>query len=174
MRCTEQGVERVAQAIYKVDPCFHTHNGVDWEPSDFYSDDLEDHWREIARKQARAALEAMKRESLEDVLEPANVTDVHLMWCRTGGDEGEWRAFLNRDPLAGAERTRVGKGATIGEAVRSAAAGARESVAPATVDRGPVALVYVDLLHRLTRVAEAGFRWWAAWADEGDYDGEYK
>src|SRR5690606_29789659 len=84
MRCTEQGVERVAQAIYKVDPCFHTHNGVDWEPSDFYSDDLEDHWREIARKQARAALDAMERESLEDVLEPDNVTDVHLMWCRTG------------------------------------------------------------------------------------------
>src|SRR5690606_9158947 len=35
-------------------------------------------------------------------------------------------------------------------------------------------LVHGDLLDRLTRVAEAGFHWWEAWADEGGYDGEYK
>lgn len=71
------------------------------------------------------ALEAMEREPLEDVLEPDNVTDVHVMWCRTGDDEGEWRAFLNRDQIVSAERTWFGTGATIDEAIRNAIATAK-------------------------------------------------
>lgn len=53
-------IERVAEAIYNVDPYAWSYNydGGDWLPSAWNSDDIEEEDREKVRKQAVAALEA--------------------------------------------------------------------------------------------------------------------
>lgn len=63
-------VERVARAIYAVDPQQEEWRGAGHEPKDKTWDEADADWRETAVEQARAAIEAYEKAKADALQEP--------------------------------------------------------------------------------------------------------
>lgn len=128
MSYTDQDVERVAEAL-----CVAEFDNEYWETLKDGADgapDAHTYQREInhLRVLARAALEVMERETLEDVLHDLSPgTKICHVWpLLEGGYEAEIGVPVRQDPDGwwDHERSR-GEGATIDEAIRAAVAEAQ-------------------------------------------------
>ena len=118
MGYTDQDVERVAEAIKRA--AVDADGTYPMGTGRFYA------------AQARAALEVMEREPLENVIHDLNPgTKIVRIWpLRKGGYEAEIGVPVTEHPDGWWDHERfVGEGATIDEAIRAAVASANEGYA---------------------------------------------
>lgn len=133
MKYTEQDVERVAEAICNADTTSwkntddtQTLPDVTWAEMRDGTDHIpyegislgRDHYRGMAR----AALEAIEREPLEDVLNDARIYDVYVLSVTLSDGTDAWEAQI----MEPKRDRRWATGATIDEAIRNAVKAANE------------------------------------------------
>lgn len=121
MKYTEQDVERVAEAL-----CVAEFDNEYWETLKDGADgapDAHTYQREVNHYlvMARAALEAIEREPLEDVLNDARIYDVYVLSVTLSDGTNAWEAQI----MEPKRDRRWATGATIDEAIRRAVKAAK-------------------------------------------------